>query len=112
MMSRHHVVAQSLAELMGDTLGQIARVHKHQRGAVLLHKVGNAVHDIAELLFGGDCFELAFGQLEGKVEVSLVTDVDHRRWRAIADEQTANYFDRPLRSAQAYAYRVLAAQRL
>ena len=73
-----HVVAEALAQLVGQALGQAAGVDEHQRGAVLAHELGDAVEHVAHLLGGGDRLELAVGQLEGQVEVAVVADVDER----------------------------------
>ena len=71
-----HVVAEPLAELVGEALGQAAGVDEHQGGAVLADQLGDAVEHVAHLLGRGDRLELALGQLEGQVEVALVAGVD------------------------------------
>ena len=74
-----HVVAQALAELMGQPLGQPAGVDEHQGGAVLGHQGGDAVEDVRQLLGGRHRLQLAVGQLEAEVGVPLMADVDHGR---------------------------------
>ena len=74
-----HVVAEALAELVGEPLGQPAGVDEHERGAVLADELGDAVEHVAHLLGRGDRLELALGQLEREVEVALVAGVDDRR---------------------------------
>ena len=108
----HHVVAQALAELVGEPLGQPPGVDEHERGAVLGHELGDAVEHVAHLLGRRDRLELAVGQLEGEVEVALVADVDDRRQRPIADQQPADRLDRPLGGRQPDADRPPVAQRL
>ena len=73
------VVAEALAELVREPLGQPAGVDEHERGAVLLHERGDAVEHVAHLLGRRDRLELAVGQLEREVEVALVAGVDDRR---------------------------------
>ena len=72
------VVAQALAELVGEPLGEPAGVDEHERRAVLEHERGDAVEHVAHLLGGGDGLELAVGQLQREVEVALVAGVDDR----------------------------------
>ena len=72
------VVAQPLAELMGEPLGEPTGVDEHERGVVLADELGDAVEHVAHLLGGRDRFELALGQLEREVEVALVAGVDDR----------------------------------
>ena len=44
------VVAEPLAELVGEALGQAPGVDEHERGAVLGDERGDAVEDVAHLL--------------------------------------------------------------
>ena len=62
------VVAEALAELVREPLGQAAGVDEHERGAVLADERGDAVEHVAHLLGRGDRLELAVGQLEREVE--------------------------------------------
>ena len=112
MVGRHHVVAQPLAELMGDALGQTTRVHEHQRGAVLADQRGDAIHHVGELLCRSDRLELAVGQLQRQVEVTPMAHVDHGRRRTIPDQQVTDHVDGPLRRTQADSYWMPLAQRL
>ena len=72
------VVAEPLAELVGEALGEPPRVDEHERGAVLADEVGDAVEHVGHLLGRRDRLELAVGQLEREVEVALVAGVDDR----------------------------------
>ena len=100
----HDVVAEALAELVREPLGQPAGVDEHERGAVLRDQRGDAVEHVAHLLGRRDRLELALGQLEREVEVALVAGVDDRGQRAVADEQPADRLDRPLRGREADAH--------
>ena len=100
-----HVVAQPLAELVREALGQPAGVDEHERGAVLADERGDAVEHVAHLLGRRDRLELALGQLEREVEVASVADVDDRRQRPVADQQPADRLDRALRGRQADPHR-------
>ena len=108
----HDVVAQPLAELVREPLGQPAGVDEHERGAVLLDQRGDAVEHVAHLLGRRDRLELALGELEREVEVALVAGVDDHRQRTVADQQPADGLDRPLGGRQADAVRAGVAQRL
>ena len=99
------VVTQPLAELVREPFGEAARVHEHERRAVLATSVGDPVEHVAHLLGARDGFELTLGQLDGEVELALVAAVDDGGHRPIADEQPGNGLDRPLRRRQADAGR-------
>ena len=111
-MGGHDVVAQPLAELVGQPFRQAAGVHEHQGGVVLADHDRDAIQHIAELLGGGDRFQFAVRQLERQIEVTPVADIDHRRRRPIAHQQLANHVDRPLRRRQADAHWMPFAERL
>ncbi len=96
----HDVVAEALAQLVREPLGQAARVDEHERGAVLPDQRGDAVEHVAHLLGRGDRLELALGQLEREVERALVAGVDDDRQRTVADEQPADRLDRALGGRQ------------
>ena len=106
------VVAEPLAELVREPLGQAPGVDEHERGAVLADQRGDAVEDVAHLLGRRDRLELAVGQLEREVEVALVAGVDDDGQRPVADEQAPDGLDRPLRRREADAVRARVAQRL
>ena len=62
VMRGDHVVAQPLAELVGDALGQLARVDEHERGAVLADQGRDAVEHVADICSARrHRFELAIG---------------------------------------------------
>ena len=80
-MGGDRVLAQPLAELVGDPLGQLPGVDEHERGAVVGDVGGDAVEDLADLLAGDGRLELAVGQLEREVEAAPVPGVDDGRER-------------------------------
>ena len=101
MVRGDDVVAQALAELVREPLGQAAGVDEHERGAVLADERGDAVEHVAHLLGRRDRLELAVGQLEREVEVALVAGVDDRAGSGpVADEQAGDGLDRALRGRQ------------
>jgi hypothetical protein len=70
------VVAQAFTELVGQALGQAARVDEHERRVMLPHQVGDPVEDVAHLLAGGDGLQLALRQLQRQIQVTAVPGVD------------------------------------
>ena len=112
MVRGDDVVAQAGAELVREPFGEPPGVDEHERGAVLADEHGDAIEDVAHLLGRRDRFELAFGELQREVEVALVTRVDDHRQLAIAHEQPADRFDRPLRGREPDPVRTSVAQRL
>ncbi len=112
MVGGHHVVAEALAELMGQPLGQPAGVDEHQGGAVLGDQGGDPVEHVRELLGRRHRLQLAVGKLQAQVGVALMADVDDRRQGPVADQQTADGLDRALRGRQADAHRAPVAERL
>ena len=66
------VVAEPLAELVREPLGEPARVDEDERRAVLADVLRDPVEHVGHLLRGRDGLELAVGQLEREVEVALV----------------------------------------
>ncbi len=119
MVRRDHLVAEALAEQVGDPLGHATGVDEHQRGAVSLHVGGDAVEDVVELLARGDRTQLVVGQLDGQIEPAAVADVDHRTARpslavvaigSRADEEPGDGLDRPLGGRQADPARPAIAQ--
>ena len=81
VMRGHLVVAKTLSELMGDSLGQLSRVDEHQRRPLPGHVCGDPVEDLVKLIAGHRRLELAVGHLQGHVEAATVTGVDDRRER-------------------------------
>ena len=67
--------AETVAQVVGDALGQGAGVHKDEGGVVLDDEVGEAVVDVVPLLTGGDGLEVGGWGLDGEIEVALVAEV-------------------------------------
>ena len=106
------LLADSLGQVMGDALGQTARVDEDQRRAVAGDERGEAVVDLGPLLVRGDGRHLGVGQFDAEVEVALVAAVDddaagavacHRRVRP--DQEARDLVDGTLRGGEADAGR-------
>ena len=69
-------LAEAVAQVVGDTLGQGTGVDEDQGGVVLDDEVGEAVVDVVPLLAGGDGFKVGGWGLDGEVQVALVAEVD------------------------------------
>jgi hypothetical protein len=76
VMGGHLVLAQPLAQLMGDPLGQLPGVDEHQGRPVTRDVGGDAVEDLVELIAREGGLELAVGQLQGDVESAPMAAVD------------------------------------
>ena len=111
MVGGDDIVAESLAELVRDALGETAGVDEDERRAVLAHMGSDLVQDVCHLLGARDRLELAVRQLDREVEVALVAGVDDLGQRPIADEQPGDRLDRPLRRGQTDPRRTGVAQR-
>ena len=111
MVGGHHVVAQPLAELVGEPLGQPPGVDEHERGAVLAHQLGDAVDHVAHLLGRRHGLELALGQLEGQVERRWcpVSTMAHGAGAPAPHSRRGDVLDGPLGGRQADALGPLAA---
>ena len=111
MVGGDHVVAEPLAQLVGQPLGQPAGVDEHDGRAVAGDVLGDPVEHVAHL--GGRChrLELAVGELDGDVERPPVPGVDDRAVRpavgagAGADQERGDHLDRLLRRRQAHPSR-------
>ena len=80
-MRRDLAVAEPLAQLVRDPLGQPPGVDEDQRGPVLLHVAGDQVDDLGHLLGRRDRAQLVVGQLQGQVELAAVAGVHDRAAR-------------------------------
>ena len=58
---------------------------------VLADQGGDAIQHVTQLLRRGHCLELAFGQLEGQVQVTPMADVDYGRRRTIPHQQVTDH---------------------
>ena len=113
-------LAEPLAEVVRDPLGEPARVDEDERGPVRPDERGEPVVDLAPLLVGRDRLELAVGELDREVERAAVAEVDDlagrgavgRSRRARADEEPRDRLDRPLRSPTGRCAGAAVGQRL
>ncbi len=106
-----HVVAEPLAQLVGQPLGQPAGVDEHDGRAVAGDVLGDPVEHVVHLGARGHRLELAVGELDGDVERPPVPGVDDRAVRlavgagASADEERGDHLDGLLRRRQAHPRR-------
>ena len=103
------LVAEPLAQLVGDPLGHAPGVDEHQRGPVAGHVARDHVQDLRHLLPGGNRTELVVGQFQGEVQPPAVAGIhDRAPGRPVrvvpvgsrADQQPGDGFDRPLGGGQ------------
>ena len=103
------LVAEPLAQLVGDPLGHAPGVDEHQRGPVAGHVPRDHVQDLRHLLPGGDRAELVVGQFQGEVQLPAVAGIhDRAPGRPVrvvpvgsrADQQPGDGLDRPLGRGQ------------
>ena len=78
VMGGHLVLAEPLAQLVGDPLGQLSGVDEDQGRSVVGDVGGDAVEDLVELIAGDGRLELAVGQLQRQLEAAPVPAVDDR----------------------------------
>ena len=69
-------LAEAVAQVVGDALGEGAGVDEDEGGVVLDDQVGESVVDVVPLLAGGDGFEVGGGRLDAEVKIPLMTQVD------------------------------------
>src|SRR5918992_1052329 len=81
VMGRDLLLAEAFAQLMSDPLGHSARVDEHQRRAMLLHVFRDDVQDLRHLLGTRNRAEFVVGELERKVQIALMPDIDDRAAR-------------------------------
>ena len=106
------LLADPLGQVVGDALGQTARVDEDQRRAVAGDERGEAVVDLGPLLVRRDGRHLGVGQLDAEVEVALVAAVDDDAAGAVVlrgtlrpDQEARDLVDRALRGGEADAGR-------
>ncbi len=75
-MGRDQVVANALAQVHGEALGETAGVDEDQRRAVLHGQFGEAVVDLAPHFIAGDGAEFRRRDLDGEIELAAMADVD------------------------------------
>ena len=100
----HRLVAEPLAEVPGQALRHLARVHEDDGGAVLAGELGEAVVVLAPDLVGHDGVELRARNLERQVHRPAVPLVDDGARSAAGARQPARHLlDRLLRRRKADA---------
>jgi hypothetical protein len=109
VMRGDHVLADTLAEQMGDALGEPPGVDEHKRGPMRQHVGGDAVENLRQLLGRSHRLQLAVRKLDGEVEIAPVTGVDDDAPRAAlgtralgagADQEPGNALDGALRRGE------------
>ena len=101
-----HVVAEPLAQLVGQPLRQPAGVDEHDGRAVAGDVLGDPIEDVVHLRRRGHRLELAIRELEGDVEGPPVAGVDDRAARSAvgsgagADQERGDHLDRLLGGRQ------------
>src|SRR5438105_848837 len=70
------VVSEALREQVRHALRHAARVDKDDGRPVLAHVRGDAIENVGHLLARRHRTELLFRQLNGKIEITLMPDVD------------------------------------
>ena len=111
MMRRHRIVAQALAQVAGQPLGEAPRVHEHERRPVFPDEAGEPLVILLPDLGRHHRFERGARQLDGQIERAAVAFVDDRAIaraaaafdRRAAGQECGDRFDRRLRRREADA---------
>src|SRR5262249_4484565 len=112
-MRGYGIRAETVAKVMRDALGEAARIHKNERGAMLAGEFGDAIVHLAPHFVGGYGAELASGHFDRQVKLALVTNVnDFGQWPIVADEEASDRLDRFLCGRKADANRRTGLQSL
>ena len=96
VMRGDRVLAEALAEMMRDPLGHLARVHEHERGAVLLDQLDEPIVVIAPDLVRHHRVERRSRRLQREIHGPAMAFVDDRAL-VVGDEVLRHVFDRLLR---------------
>ncbi len=95
VVRRHRVLAEPLREMARRALGEPARIHEHERRAVLTNQLGEPVVLLCPDLVRHDRLERRGRQLEREVAPADMALVDHRALRALgAREERGQEIDR------------------
>ena len=103
VVAGHGLLAQPLGQVLGDALGEGARVHEHERRAALAHQLREAVVDVGPLLARGHGLEVARRRLHVQLEVALVPEVHDGGGAPRSGEEARDQLDRALRGGEADA---------
>ncbi len=94
-------LAQPFGKMPRHALGQPARIHEHQGGAVLADQFGQPIVDLRPDLARHDCLERRRRQLQLEVAAARVAAVDDDAvfagHRSAADQEPRHFFDGLLR---------------
>ncbi len=112
MVRGNRLLAQPVAEVAGDALGQAPGVDEHQGGAVFARQGGQAVIDQAPDIGGHHCTQRHWRHLDGQVALPSMADIDDCAGAAVADQKLRHPLDRALRGRQADAPQRPVAQGL
>jgi len=116
-MSGHVLFAQSFAQLMRDALGQPSRIHEPSVERCAFTNLHDALVNLIPHFVRGDGAQFGRRNLDAKIELALVANVDDHRlgarilWISIAREKMRNLFNRLLRRRKADAHRRVVSQR-
>src|SRR5262249_27930750 len=106
------VFTQALGQIEGHAFRKPARVHKDQRGAMLLHELADAVVNLVPEVVAGDRSQLLPRDLDGQIHRALVAHVHtYRVWSCAAREEVRTRFNRFLRGGEADARWTRAGER-
>src|SRR5258708_6783330 len=104
MMRTDRIFTQPFGKIERNAFGEPARIHKHQRGPMLLHQRSDAVVDLVPKFVAGDRAKFLSGNFNGQIESALVANVDdYGIWSPIAGEKMRNRLNRLLRCGKANA---------
>ena len=117
-MGSHVRLSDQIRNLSGDALGQPSRIHKDQRGRVLLDQFGETLVDLLPDLGGHDRFQRRLGKLQSQIAIAAMAQIDDRTIgrnlvrRSRSDQELCDIGDGILRCGQADAMQLPTAQRL
>src|SRR6185312_16116468 len=77
MVCGNCLFSESLGKIESYTLGKTTRVNEDERGAMLLHELGNAIAGFIPEFVAGYRAKLLPGHFNGEIQRSFVPDVDN-----------------------------------
>lgn len=112
MVRGHRLLAQPIAEVASDALGQAPRIDEHQGGTVLPRQLGQAVVDQAPDVRCHHRAKRYRWHFDGQVALPCMADIDDRAGAPGADQELRHPLDRALCGRQADTPQWLLAQGL
>src|SRR3954451_1920270 len=110
-MGSDGVFPKPLSQVERNALGQLPSIDEDERGAVLQDEFSDAVVDLVPHLVRSDGSERDSRDLDGEIELALVTDVyDHRVRTAAAGKEMRDLLDGLLRRREPNTVRALLSQ--